>query len=52
MIRPRLEEVRYYFILARDLEYLPRDVKWAEVDEIARALGAYVRTLLKPNGRS
>lgn len=40
-----LEELRYYFILARDLAYLPGDTKWTDVDEVARMLGAYVRTL-------
>jgi len=38
-----LEEVRYYFILARDLGYLSSDVTWSEVDDVARLLGAYLR---------
>jgi hypothetical protein len=40
-----LEELRYYFILARDLAYLGTDTQWADVDEVARLLGAYTRTL-------
>ena len=40
-----LEELRYYFILARDLGYVAPDTAWDEVDDIARMLGAYVRTL-------
>jgi four helix bundle protein len=46
-----LEEVRYYFILARDLGYLKSDVTWSEVDDVARLLGAYLRTLLAPSQR-
>ena len=46
-----LEEVRYYFILARDLGYLSSDVTWSEVDDVARLLGAYLRTLLAPSQR-
>ena len=44
-----LEELRYYFILARDLQYTPRDSAWDDVDDVARLLGAYVRTLLAPS---
>jgi four helix bundle protein len=40
-----LEELRYFFILARDLEYLPPEEKWKDVEELALMLGAYVRTL-------
>jgi four helix bundle protein len=39
-----LEELRYYFILARDLDYVtlaPSDA----VDEVGRLLGGYVRSL-------
>jgi four helix bundle protein len=39
-----LEEARYYFILSRDLGYL-ENVRAGEINEIARMLGAYVRTL-------
>ena len=39
-----LEEVRYYFILSRDLGYL-KDPESDRVDEVARLLSAYVRTL-------
>jgi hypothetical protein len=31
-----LEELRYYLLLARDLEYLPTGGAWPEVDEVAR----------------
>jgi four helix bundle protein len=44
-----LEELRYYFILARDLEYVSRDSLWEDVDDVARLLGAYARTLLAPS---
>jgi four helix bundle protein len=40
-----LSELRYYFILARDLAYLERTTDWSEVTEIERLLGAYTRTL-------
>jgi four helix bundle protein len=41
-----LEELRYYFILARDLEYVPNNERWDDVEEVARLLGAYTRALL------
>jgi four helix bundle protein len=44
-----LEELRYYFILARDLAYLSAEAKWSDVDEVARMLGAYARALLAPS---
>jgi four helix bundle protein len=44
-----LEELRYYFILARDLEYVSRDSLWEDVDDVARLLGASARTLLAPS---
>ena len=40
-----LEELRYYFILSRDLGYIPSNSKWEDIDEVARLLGAYIRTL-------
>jgi len=43
-----LEELRYYFILAADLEYFSRQEKHDDVDEVSRMLGAYARTLLTP----
>jgi four helix bundle protein len=43
-----LEEVRYYFILGRDLEYLRDTDLFADLDEVARLLGAYARTLRGP----
>src|SRR5829696_5247711 len=30
-----LEELRYYFILARDLGYIPADTQSSDVDEVA-----------------
>ena len=44
-----LEELRYYFILARDLTYLKQDEQWRDLDEVSRLLGAYTRTLLAPS---
>ena len=43
-----LEELRYYFLLSRDLEYLQADVSWNDVEEVGRILGAYARTLQAP----
>ena len=40
-----LEELRYFFILARDLEYVEAKHSWADLDEVARLLGAYVRSV-------
>ena len=40
-----LEELRYYFILSRDLGYL-KDRESERIDEVGRLLGAYMRTLL------
>jgi four helix bundle protein len=44
-----LEELRYYFILSRDLEYLKPDARWDDVDEVGRILGADIRTLRVPD---
>jgi four helix bundle protein len=44
-----LEELRYYFILARDLTYLKQDEQWNDLDEVSRLLGAYTRALLAPS---
>ena len=43
-----LEELRYYTILSRDLGYVSSGSEWGEIEEIARMLGAYTRTLLIP----
>jgi four helix bundle protein len=43
-----LEELRYYFILSRDLEYLATSELSHDVDEVARLLGAYTQALLGP----
>jgi four helix bundle protein len=40
-----LEELRYYFILSRDLGYLSKDDDWADLSEVGRLLGAYVRAI-------
>ena len=40
-----LEELRYYFILSRDLGYLPEDAGWTDLSEVARLLGAYIRAI-------
>ena len=40
-----LEELRYYFLLSRDLEYLAENKISSEIDEVGRMLGAYIRTL-------
>jgi four helix bundle protein len=45
-----LEELRYYFILARDLGYLREPARLADLDEVGRLLGAYTRSLLAPMG--
>jgi four helix bundle protein len=40
-----LEELRYYFVLARDLDYW-KQPRFAEVDEVGRLLTAYIRSLV------
>ena len=42
-----LEELRYYFILARDLKYW-KEPRFSDVDEVGRMLGAYIRSLGTP----
>jgi four helix bundle protein len=42
-----LEELRYYFILARDLDYWKQPF-FSDVDEVGRLLGAYIRSLMGP----
>jgi four helix bundle protein len=49
MAEGSLAELRYYFILARDLSYLDQDARWADVDEVGRMLGAYTKTLRASN---
>ena len=41
-----LEELRYYFVLSRDLAYLAEGEQSNDVDEVARLLGAYTTALL------
>ena len=42
-----LEEVRYYFILARDLGYLPANHGGlVDADEVGRLLGGYLKGIL------
>ena len=43
-----LEELRYYFILAADLAYVADNHRPTEIDNVARLLGAYTRSLLAP----
>jgi four helix bundle protein len=43
-----LEELRYYLILAADLNYASKGER-TELDDVARMLGAYMRTLLAPS---
>jgi four helix bundle protein len=40
-----LEELRYYFILARDLDYLAKGEQWKDVEVLARMLAAYTNSL-------
>jgi len=42
-----LEELRYYFLLCGDLQYLPAGTGAVEIEEVARLLGAYAQTLLR-----
>ena len=44
-----LEELRYYFILAKDLHYVDAEHDSSGLDEVARLLGAYVRALVRPS---
>jgi four helix bundle protein len=43
-----LEELRYYFILSRDLGYV-KEIERERIEEVGRLLGAYTRTLLTPD---
>jgi four helix bundle protein len=43
-----LEELRYYFILCGDLNYLKHGTNAEDVEEVARLLGAYAQSLLTP----
>lgn len=40
-----LEELRYYFLLAKDLEYADTNVEHATAEEIGRMLHAYISTV-------
>ena len=40
-----LEELRYYFILARDCGYVDAQLEWSDLDDVARLLGAYIRSI-------
>jgi four helix bundle protein len=40
-----LEELRYFFILARDLQYLPPDEGWPDLEDVSRILLAYTRSV-------
>ena len=41
-----LEELRYYFILSRDLGYVSPNTEWNDLSEVARLLGAYIRGVM------
>ena len=41
-----LEEVRYYFLLSRDLGYL-KDIERSRIDEVARLLNTYIQSVLR-----
>jgi four helix bundle protein len=41
-----LEELRYYFMLSRDLGYVPPSTEWNDLSEVGRILGAYIRGVL------
>jgi four helix bundle protein len=43
-----LEELRYYFILSRDLGYPAASERFSDADEVDRLLGAYSQSLLSP----
>ena len=43
-----LEELRYYFILSRELGYTQQVPEPALAEEVARMLGAYSRQILTP----
>ena len=40
-----LEELRYFFILSKDLNYISPDAEWNDLSEVSRLLGAYVREI-------
>jgi four helix bundle protein len=44
-----LEELRYYFILAKDLDYLSRTASVDDLEEVARMLGAYTAGVQGPS---
>jgi four helix bundle protein len=46
-----IEECRYYLILAQDLGYCNSDDLLTQLDEIARLLDAYIRSILSPSSR-
>jgi four helix bundle protein len=43
-----IEELRYYLILARDLDYPIESGLSGKLDEVARMLGAYAEALRRP----
>lgn len=40
-----LEEVRYFLILAKDLQFMESEQALSNIDEIARMLGSYIRKI-------
>ena len=45
-----LEEVRYYLILSRDLQYVRPNLLDQEIDEVARLLATYLAALRRRKG--
>lgn len=45
-----LEEVRYYLILSRDLQYLDQPTLLTDLDEVARLLAGYMAAIRRRNG--
>ena len=44
-----LEELRYYVILGRDLGYIQNEIEPSDLDDVARMLAAYIRTVKAPS---
>ncbi len=46
-----LEEVRYYLILSRDLQYADVSGLMPLLEEVSRMLDAYIKAILTPDSR-
>jgi four helix bundle protein len=44
-----LEELRYYFVLAADLSYLPQAAAAKDLEQVARLLGGYIGRIAESN---